>query len=102
MINRTHVIDGDQTRWYDAKSLVHDLDDRQSPGQSTGSRLRMTRRGFWVFSPWSNWQDDNPPDRIVSQEFAHRWLSKCYPMYEPSELGLQGTDYAAYLAEQEI
>jgi hypothetical protein len=102
MIERTHVIDGAHTRWYDAKRLIHDLDDRQLPGQSEGSRLRMTRRGFWLVSNWSNWQHGNPPDRRVSETFAHKWLSKCYPMYEPSELGLQGPAYAAYLAEQEL
>ena len=105
MPDRTPVQDGDSTRWYDAGSLLHDIEQRgdiHPGGQSRGSLLRMTRKGTWVISPWSSWEGEDPPDRTISEAEAHRWLSKCDPMYEPSDLGLHGPAYAAYLAEQEI
>ena len=105
MNNRTPVLDGNVTRWYDAGSLLHNLDERgdiHEGGQSRGSRLRMTRKGTWVISPWSSWEGENPPDRTISTAESHQWLSKCNPMYEPSDLGPQGPAYAAFLAEQEI
>jgi hypothetical protein len=102
MPHRIPVLDGETARWYDANRLIHDLDDRQSPGRSRGSRLRMTRIGIWVLSHWSNWEGEDPTDRTISPAEAHRWLSDRHPMYEPADLGLQGPAYAAYLAEQEI
>ena len=102
MAHRTPVQDGDNnTRWYDAESLLHDFDDRHGPDQSRGSRLRMTRHGVWVLSQWSNWEGENPPDKTISPAEAHHWLSGCDPMYEPADLGLQGPAYAAFLEEQE-
>jgi hypothetical protein len=102
MSNRTPVLDGNVTRWYDAGSLLHDLDDGRMNSQSRRSRLRMTRKGAWVISPRSSWEGEDPPDRIISAAEAYRWLSDRDPIYTPADLGPQGPAYAAYLAEQEI
>lgn len=102
MNNRTPVLDGNITRWYDAEKLLHDLDDGRNHSQPTRSRLRLTRKGTWVISPWSAYEHDNPLDRVISAAEAYRWLSDRDPIYEPADLGPQGPAYAAYLAEQEI
>ena len=101
MINRTPVLDGEAMHWYDNQHLVLDLDDgRTNAGRR--SRLRLTQKGTWILSPYSAWDGEDPPDRVITRAEAHRWLSERDPIYLPDELGAHRPAYEAYLAKQEV